>query len=118
MLPLTSGEARFGHLHPPGPGQERVCRGAHSAIPSGHRSAGCRQISAAARPRHRRVPLQTSAEKTGVGRADSHGRVQPAAGVPPPAPGRGKLRREAGSWKAAKRGGDTAALTGMIEVLH
>lgn len=24
---------------------------------------------------------------------------------------------EAGSWKAAKRGGDTAALTGMIEVL-
>lgn len=98
---MTSGELRFGHPYPPGPEQERVCWGAQSAIPSGHRSAGYRATSAAARPRHRRVPLQTSAENTGVGRTESHGRVQPAAGVPPPAPGRGKLRREVGRRKAA-----------------
>lgn len=44
-----------------------------------------------------RLPRRTG----GVGRTESHGRVQPAAGVPPPAPGRGKLRREAGRRKAA-----------------
>lgn len=38
---------------------------------------------------------------TGEGSAESHGRVQPAAGVPPSAPGRGKLRREVGRWEAS-----------------
>lgn len=38
-------------------------------------------------------------ENRGQGSAESHGRVQPAAGVPPSAPGRGKLRREVGGGR-------------------
>lgn len=90
--------------------EARLLRCALSAPrgPPGHCSVGYRAIAAAARSRHH-VPLQTSRTGGGQGSAESHGRVQPAAGVPPPAPGRGKLRRGGGMVGGFKRGGQGTA---------
>lgn len=79
---------------------------------SGHCSGGYRAISAAARPRHHvplrtfRVPVRTGQNKEAL---KSYGRVQPATGVPPSAPGRGKIRREVGGFKRGGENEDAAA---------
>lgn len=97
-MPLTSGEVCFGHLHPSAPEQVRVCWSAHSAIPFGHRSAGYGASSAAARLRHRRVPLQTPRTTRDLDALRAMAEANPQRGFP-------RLRRaavsSAGRWEAA-----------------
>lgn len=61
----------------------------------------CRRCGCSLPTSTSRCRLPEPGRNTGEGSADSHGRVQPAAGVPSAAPGRGKLCREVGEWEAA-----------------
>lgn len=98
------------------PELERICWCAHSAVPV--RTPQCRLrclLCGCSKP----TPTPTASRcrlpphNTGRGPTESHGRGQPAAGVPPPAPGRGKVRggEEVGG---CKRGGDAAAENGEV----
>lgn len=100
ILALTSGKWNTPH---PGTEQKRVCWGAHSArrsaLPDTAVQVTVPSLRLLAPDATSRCRLPGLWKNRGQGSAGSHGRVQPAAGVSPSAPGRGKLRREVGGGR-------------------